>query len=139
MVRLRPSPCTAMAAEPRPRILPKIGSGQRGNALRFRVLWPVILGLLLGSLAACADNAMREARARRQAFLAGLVGQTEADAIRALGLPQQTYEVDGHRFLAYNQPAPFSDFSFGPPVAICQTTVEIYQGKVQSASMHGYC
>jgi hypothetical protein len=128
-----------MAAEPRPRILPKIGSGQRGNALRFRVLWPVILGLLLGSLAACADNAMREARARRQAFLAGLVGQTEADAIRALGLPQQTYEVDGHRFLAYNQPAPFSDFSFGPPVAICQTTVEIYQGKVQSASMHGYC
>lgn len=107
--------------------------------MRSGFLWPVILALMAGSLAACADHAMQEARARRQAFLAGLVGQTEADAIRALGLPQQTYEVDGHRFLAYNQPAPFSDFSFGPPVAICQTTVEIYQGKVQSASMHGYC
>jgi hypothetical protein len=128
-----------MAARFLRHFMPKIGPARRSKTLPAGFLWPIVLGLLLGSLAACADNAMREARARRQAFLAGLVGQTEADAIRALGLPQQTYEVDGHRFLAYNQPAPFSDFSFGPPVAICQTTVEIYQGKVQSASMHGYC
>src|SRR5579875_3241692 len=97
---------------------------RRRSTMRSGFLWPVILALMAGSLAACADHAMQEARARRQAFLAGLVGRTE---------------VDGHRFLAYNQPVPFSDFSFGPPVAICQTTVEIYQGKVQSASMHGYC
>jgi len=37
------------------------------------------------------------------AELNGLVGKSEADLVRAEGVPTRTYEVGGHKFLAYSR------------------------------------
>ncbi len=50
-------------------------------------------------LSACASHSLE----RRQALLAPLVGQSEADLVRQLGVPSRTLETDGHRFLAYTE------------------------------------
>ncbi|MFC7472953.1 hypothetical protein ACFQS7_01205 [Dankookia sp. GCM10030260] len=46
-------------------------------------------------LAACATEPPLEVR------LQPLVGKTEAELVQALGVPNATYEVDGNRFLQY--------------------------------------
>lgn len=98
------------------------------------------LGLAGAILAGCdTSRAFQEAQARRQAALMAMVGRTEADVIRQFGLPQQTYEADGRKFVAYNQPSPFFDPSLGGAPMVCQTMFEIFDGKVQSASLHGPC
>ena len=98
------------------------------------------LGLAGAILAGCdTSRAFQEAQARRQAALIAMVGRTEADVIRQFGLPQQTYEADGRKFVAYNQPSPFFDPSLGGAPMVCQTMFEIFDGKVQSASLHGPC
>ncbi len=98
------------------------------------------LGLAGAILAGCdTSRAFQEAQARRQAALIAMVGRTEADVVRQFGLPQQTYEADGRKFVAYNQPSPFFDPSLGGAPMVCQTMFEIFDGKVQSASLHGPC
>ena len=87
-----------------------------------------------------------------------LVGQSETDLVRQIGVPTRAFEADGHRFLAYLQRrvdvspgtgpwAPFWDRwgggSYGPDVGpevvdyICETTFEITGGKVQSFQRRG--
>ncbi len=115
----------------------RIGRGGSGRILLARL---AALGLAGASLAGCdTSRAFQEAQARRQAALVAMVGQTEADVIRQFGLPQQTYEAGGRKFVAYNQPSPFFDPSLGGAPMVCQTMFEIFQGKVQSASLHGPC
>ncbi len=113
-----------------------IGGGRR-LAIPARL---AALGLAGAILAGCdTSRAFQEAQARRQAGLIAMVGRTEADVIRQFGLPQQTYEADGRKFVAYNQPSPFFDPSLGGAPMVCQTMFEIFQDKVQSASLHGPC
>jgi len=87
-----------------------------------------------------------------------LVGQSEADLMRQMGVPTRAYDADGHRFLAYLNRrvditpgtgpwAPFWGYwgagSYGPDVApavvdyACETTFEITGGKVQSFQRRG--
>jgi len=93
----------------------------------------------------------------RQAALDQLVGQSEADVVRQMGIPTRAFETDGHRFLAYLErrvdvtpgTGPWAPFwghwggSYGPdvPPAVvdysCETTFEITGGKVQSFQRRG--
>ena len=97
--------------------------------------------------------------AERQAALAPLVGRSEADLVRSLGVPQRTFDADGHRFLAYvdTQTAVIPG-TYGPPPwgfwgpgsawalgatppqvieSVCETTFEIFGAKVIGFSLHG--
>jgi hypothetical protein len=92
----------------------------------------------------------------RQAMLQPLVGQSETEVVRQLGVPTRSFEADGHRFLAYMQrsvtvqPGTGAWESFwglwwfhGPDVPpeivdlVCETTFEISAGKVQSYQLRG--
>jgi hypothetical protein len=86
-----------------------------------------------------------------------LVGQSEADLVRQMGVPVRSFETDGHRFLAYLTRrvdvtpgsgvwAPFWarwQAPYGPDAApevvdyTCETTFEITGGKVQSFTLRG--
>ena len=50
-------------------------------------------------LAACTQPTPQD----RQAALQPLVGQSETDLVRRMGVPTRSVDVDGHRFLAYLQ------------------------------------
>ncbi len=110
-------------------------------------------------LSGCASHSLE----RRQALLAPLVGQSEADLVRQVGVPSRTLETDGHRFLAYTErraevipaasgfvgaPFPFRGFggfddfegtSFPPALIqhVCETTFEIVAGRVAGFSLRG--
>lgn len=116
-----------------------------------------ILLIALPLLAACVSPA--DLRAEREAQLGGFIGQTEADLVRALGVPSRQFEADGRRFLAYIERRvdlvpgymPFRPYGYGfgngfgygpgfPPQAIersCETTFESVGGKVSGYSLRG--
>jgi hypothetical protein len=58
-----------------------------------------LLAVMALGLAGCVSHSLE----RRQAELAPLVGQSEADLVRRLGVPSRTIDADGRRFLAYRQ------------------------------------
>lgn len=106
---------------------------------------------LIVALSACTDYA-----AQRRAFLASLVGQPEATAVRALGVPTRTYQAGGTRFLAYDQQRtdviPSGPFFGGwgyfgggyyspfPPEIVlqsCETTLEVSGGVVRAWNLRG--
>ncbi len=69
-------------------------------------------------LAACTSDLWQ-----RRAFLDKLVGSSEADVIRELGVPSQQVMAQGHRFISYtDKHRPES----------CGVTFDILQGNVQS-------
>ncbi len=92
----------------------------------------------------------------RQAELQPLVGQTETDLVRHMGVPTRSFDVEGHHFLQYLErdvtvlpgQGPWQPFwsgwwYHGPDVApeivdrICATTFEVTAGKVQSYQLRG--
>ncbi len=114
--------------------------------------FPIFL-IALPLLAGCVSLA--ELRAEREAQLGGFIGQSEADLVRALGVPSRQFESDGRRFLAYLDRRvdlvpgymPFRPYGYGfgygpgfPPQAIersCETTFESVGGKVFGYSFRG--
>jgi uncharacterized membrane protein len=116
-----------------------------------RRLFFAVLGFL--GLAACVNYEQQE-----ETYLSSMIGLTEDQLIERMGVPQQTYVANGHKFLAYNQTSTsyYSDpgfgfgmmggpFDFGEPdfgggevdVTTCQTVFEIVNGHVQNFSRHG--
>ncbi len=106
----------------------------------------VILGLLL--VAACDPYELQH----RKQELAAYVGVSEADLLRSMGVPTRSFEVGGHRFLAYDQttqtitppPYPWSfgwGYGAGFPAEVvnytCETTFEIADGRVINFSLRG--
>jgi hypothetical protein len=95
--------------------------------------------------------------AERQAFLSGLIGQSEADAVRSMGVPTRSFDVGGQRFLAYDERrlellpaapvmppwgwrAPWGYESPFPNEVVsrrCETVLEIADGRVRSFQLHG--
>lgn len=110
----------------------------------------VVLGVAV--LAGCAPGVSR------QAVLNALVGQPETEALRVLGVPNRSFQANGHMFLAYDDrrldyvpvgPAfspwgPFGGFGWGyyvPPTVpverVCETTLEVIDGRVASWALRG--
>jgi hypothetical protein len=115
---------------------------------------PIFVALIaVPLLAGCATGALQE----REAVLGQLIGQSEAELVRQMGVPTRAFEADGHRFLAYLERrvdvipgtgpwAPFWGRRWGyygpdfPPQVVeraCETTFEIAGGKVQSFQLRG--
>ena len=109
------------------------------------------LGLLLPIAGLCACTDMLAAR---QATLNTLIGHTELEVVQALGVPTQTYEAGGVKFLSYQQqqtqviPAspwywygPMPGFYGGfPPQVVtwsCDTTFAIADGRATSYTLRG--
>ena len=111
----------------------------------------LIAVLLLG---ACADHALEA----RRAYIASLVGVSETDLVRQMGVPTRSFSVNGETFLAYdNRRLEFVPGFYGgppwwgpgwgpwgwwasPPLAVergCETTFEVRDGKVVSFSRRG--
>ncbi len=102
----------------------------------------LVLALSIAGLGGCATREGFEARQQ------ALVGRTEAELVQAIGVPSGAYEVDGRRFMQYDQQrvvsAPVSvglfgfgrgfgmGGGFGPSVysRSCSVTFEIRQGRV---------
>jgi len=101
------------------------------------------LAVLALALSACAADP----GAQRRAFLASLIGQPEAAAVRALGVPSQTYQAGGSRFLSYTERGsrvipggPAGGYGTVSPEVVeigCETTLEVAGGIVQSWSLRG--
>ncbi len=113
------------------------------------------LGLIaLLVLGACANQALEARRAQ----LAALVGQSEIELVRQMGVPTRTLTLNGEKFLAYDDRRiefvpgfyggpPWWGPGWGPwgwgaspPMVIergCETTFEISGGKVTSFSLRG--
>ena len=111
------------------------------------------LALLLCTLAgACATGP------DRRLVLASLVGQSETEVVRQLGVPTRSYETGGRKFIAYDErrtdvvpPQPFIGgfgyFGYGygtfgafPAQLVergCETTFEVSGGRVVSWSLRG--
>ena len=116
--------------------------------------------LPLLALAACTTGP------DRPALLNSLVGQSETEVVRVLGVPSRTYETAGHKFLAYTEqratvvdggPAFFGGYggfgygAFGPGFGwgygsafpaqviprICETTFDVAGGRVLGWSLRG--
>lgn len=108
------------------------------------------LGLLLPLL-----GCMPAISPRHVAFLNSLIGRSEADLVRAVGVPTRTYEAGGHKFLAYDRgsraiyPDPVAPYPWGwgwgygygvfPEVVDyhCETTFEIAEGRVLTWARRG--
>src|SRR4051794_3272161 len=105
--------------------------------------------LLIGFLGACTDML-----AARQAQLNTLIGRPEVELVQVMGVPTQTFETGGVRFLSYQQqqtqviPAspwyyygPMPGFYGGfPPQMVtwaCDTTFQIVEGRVASYTLRG--
>ena len=107
-----------------------------------------VLALLL-LLAGCATGPGIEAR------LAPFIGRTEAELVEGLGVPTRTHEVEGLRFLQYEQTRqvlyqldpywgrPYGRFAPLPlaaPVLLtrsCAVTFTLRQGRVESFAIRG--
>lgn len=114
--------------------------------------------IILALLGGCVDVG-----AERRAQANALVGQTEADLVRTLGVPARTIETDGRRFLAYEDRrldilpgfgGGFGGFGYGgfnrfggfglgagvPGEIVesgCATTYELSGGRVQAWTLRG--
>ena len=105
-----------------------------------------LIGLALALSACTVDPGVQ-----RRAFLASLIGQPEAAAIHALGVPARTYQANGIKFLAYDErraavisgrtligPAGYYD-AFSPEAVErgCETTLEVAGGIVRAWNLRG--
>lgn len=120
----------------------------------MRSFAPLLAVLALGA-AGCTNYT-----AQRAAFLNSMVGQPETVLVGRLGVPTQTYETSGHKFLAYTTGRTtvyggggfgvggfgyggfggFGSFDALPTEVIprvCETTFDLVGGTVQSWSLHG--
>ncbi|MGH7118873.1 MAG: hypothetical protein ACREFP_07775 [Acetobacteraceae bacterium] len=113
------------------------------------------LGLtVLFVLGACANQEL----AARRAHLTSLIGESEIDLVRQMGVPTRTFTLHSEKFLAYDDRrlefvpgfyggTPWWGPGWGPwglgpspPLVIargCETTFEIQGGKVASFSLRG--
>lgn len=94
----------------------------------------------------------------RRAYLNSLVGESELQLVRQMGVPTRSFALDGEKFLAYDHRwlefAPgfyagppwwgpgWGPWGWGasPPLLVqrgCETTFEIIDGKVASYSLRG--
>ncbi len=110
--------------------------------------------LLLIVLGACTNQALEA----RRAYLTSLIGESEIDLVRQMGVPTRTFTLNGEKFLAYDDRRLefVPGFYGGPPwwgpgwgpwgwgasppqviVRGCETTFEIKAGKVASYSLRG--
>ena len=126
-----------------------------GVAVLENAMRPLLVALIAAPLlTACAAPTPP---VDRQAAATGMVGQSEADLVRQMGVPTRSFDTDGHRFVAYLERrvnvtpgsgvwAPFWKHwvtSYGPDAApevvdyTCETTFEIDRGKVQSFTLRG--
>jgi hypothetical protein len=118
---------------------------------------------LIGAIATLAVTvSCTDLLAARQARLQQLVGRTETELVEAMGVPTQTYETGGIKFLAYEErqvevvpgsplyygPVPFNGGFYPggfypggfPPTAInlaCSTTFAVAGGVVRSFTLRG--
>jgi len=103
------------------------------------------------ALTGCAVGPPLEAR------LAAWIGRSESDLVTAFGVPTRTYEVDGLKFLQYEDrraqlvpydpfwgPRPYGRFGplWSPPppayvVRECAVTFALRQGMIESFSFRG--
>jgi hypothetical protein len=114
---------------------------------------PALALALLPALAGCVD-----AIAAREAELAPLVGKSELDLVRQLGVPTRTTETGGRKFLAYVEDRsqllpglrpvgpwgaygyPMGGFQGVSPEIVpraCETTFELEGGVVRAFALHG--
>ena len=110
----------------------------------------LFLGVALGATACTSYTA------QRAAFLNSLVGQPETVVVEQLGVPARVYETGGHRFLAYATGHTtiyaggggfgvggfgrgFGAFDVPAEVVprVCETTIDLVGGKVQTWALHG--
>ena len=108
-----------------------------------------VIAAILVLLAGCADLL-----AQRRAFLDTLVGKSEEEVVRTLGVPTRSVDSNGHRFLAYTESrvdivptGPVMPWGWGwqygggfPPQVVqrvCETTFEIVGGRVASYTLRG--
>jgi hypothetical protein len=109
--------------------------------------------IVLPLLSGCVTSGI----AQRTAELVTYVGVSEADLVRALGVPTRTYETGGKRFLAYTErrldviPGGYGGFGYGygygryygggfPADVVerfCETTFELDAGKVTRFTLRG--
>ncbi|MBK1662808.1 hypothetical protein [Paracraurococcus ruber] len=112
---------------------------------------PAALLAALLALAACAQEPPLETR------LQPYVGQTEAQLVGALGVPNATYATEGTRFLQFQEasstvypgdpfwPGPFYGRRFGgpiyaPPLVVtrtCAITFAVQEGRVTGFTFRG--
>jgi hypothetical protein len=118
----------------------------------MRMLFPA--ALIASLLAGCASTPDRRAQ------LDPLVGQSETDAVRALGVPDRSFEANGHKFLAFVDRrvdsyggigvfagygrvpgSSFGRMGFDAPSEImqrvCETTLELVDGRVSGYVLRG--
>ena len=101
-------------------------------------------------LAGCATGPTLEQR------MLPFVGRGEGDLVAALGVPERTYEVEGRKFLTFEErrsyvvagyPSLYPGYgygrfgpSFSPPgyiVRTCETTFAVRGGRVESFTYRG--
>jgi hypothetical protein len=100
------------------------------------------------TLASCGPNLSD----MRRSMLQSLVGASEVDAIRLLGVPNRTVTADGRRFLQWDQQnqtfyPQIWGYGWGPPwyggvpptvvSQTCETMLEVDNGRVQSWVQRG--
>jgi hypothetical protein len=107
----------------------------------------VALAAVLALLAGCVFGPSR------QQVLQQFIGADEATLVAAMGVPTRTYTAGAVKFLAYDQqrteviappPSPwgwgYGWYSPFPPQVVtygCETTFQIYQGRVASFTLRG--
>lgn len=110
--------------------------------------WIPLCSLALAA-AGCAAGPTLEQR------LLPFIGRSEGDLVAALGVPERTYEVEGRKFLTFEEQrsyvvagAPYPYYghfgrfgpSFSPPgyiVRSCEITFAVRQGRVESYTYRG--
>lgn len=119
----------------------------------------IVIGLALLALAGCGDPGRDELEAR----LGEMVGGSEAELVRRMGVPARVVEAGGRRFLAYSQTwldtaytpgaaamAGFGGwgprgafgygFGFGAPLLVergCEATFEVAGDRVAGFTLRG--
>ncbi len=117
----------------------------------MRALILILATVLL--LASCSS-----AQQQRVALLNSLVGATETEVVRQLGVPSRTFEAEGHRFLAYREQRTsiagpllwgggWAGWNDGWSYAgawpadvierVCETTIEVVDGRMATWTLRG--
>lgn len=123
------------------------GLTARAEPPTFPWMRKITLVALALALSACGVNP----GVQRRAFLASLIGQPEATAVHALGVPARTYQTGGVKFLAYEERraavipgrtflGPYGYYDAFSPEIIergCETTLEVAGGIVRSWNLRG--
>ena len=116
----------------------------------------IVIGLALLALAGCGDPGREELEAR----LGEMVGRSEVELVRRMGVPARVVEAGGRRFLVWSQAwwepgympgtAAMGFAGFGPrgpfgygyagPVAVernCEATFEVAGNRVEGFTLRG--